>query len=266
MKICFIDEAGDLGPLNDPPQPNDQPVLIIGGLIVDIANLHDLTYAFLDLKSQYFPRPLANSTRPLDRILLEIKGAEVRKNATLGSARQRHHAISLLDRIFGLLQRFDGEAGCTHINKRRRIALRSQVSIHFVDTENLLVLRPLPHTKLRHRHLHRRQPQQEQEHQRLPLDLHPEIPSEKISLPTDRRTADLRAQRQPCRPANLRHHVLCLALSHYLFCVLHRVRQQRPRTTWSRAPQTEIRTTSAGPPVPIQGNRSRPLHRRDCRL
>ena len=107
MKACFIDEAGDLGALNDPPQPNDQPVLVIGGLIVDIVNLHDFTHAFLDLKSQYFPRPLANSTKPLDRILHEVKGAEVRRNATHGTARQQHHAISLLDRIFGLLQRFD---------------------------------------------------------------------------------------------------------------------------------------------------------------
>ena len=107
MKVCFIDEAGDLGLLNDPPQPNDQPVLVIGGLIVDIANLHDVTHAFLDLKSKYFPRPLANSTKSLDMILLEVKGAEIRKHATRGTARQYHHAISLLDRIFGLLQRFD---------------------------------------------------------------------------------------------------------------------------------------------------------------
>lgn len=64
MKVCFIDEAGDLGLLNDPPQPNDQPVLVIGGLIVDTATLHDVTHAFLDLKSKYFPRPRGNSTMP----------------------------------------------------------------------------------------------------------------------------------------------------------------------------------------------------------
>ena len=38
MKACFIDEAGDLGALANPPQPNDQPVLVSGGLFVDIAN------------------------------------------------------------------------------------------------------------------------------------------------------------------------------------------------------------------------------------
>ena len=43
MKICFIDEAGDLGALTDPPQPNDQPVLVIGGLFVDVADLASFT-------------------------------------------------------------------------------------------------------------------------------------------------------------------------------------------------------------------------------
>ncbi|MDE0224979.1 MAG: DUF3800 domain-containing protein [Gammaproteobacteria bacterium] len=35
MQICFIDEAGDLGALRDPPAPNDQPVLVIAGLFID---------------------------------------------------------------------------------------------------------------------------------------------------------------------------------------------------------------------------------------
>ena len=49
MKICFMDEAGDLGELHDPPQPNDQPVLVIGGLMVDAAEFHALTREFLSL-------------------------------------------------------------------------------------------------------------------------------------------------------------------------------------------------------------------------
>jgi hypothetical protein len=37
MRILYIDEAGDLGSMPAVPLPsgNDQPVLIIGGLIVD---------------------------------------------------------------------------------------------------------------------------------------------------------------------------------------------------------------------------------------
>lgn len=55
MKICFIDEAGDLGALANPPLPNDQPVLVISGLFVDAASLHGLTDDFLNLKQRYFP-------------------------------------------------------------------------------------------------------------------------------------------------------------------------------------------------------------------
>ena len=92
LQICFIDESGDLGVLGNPPLPNDQPVLVIGGLFVDVANLASLTDNFLNLKRQYFPRLPYPSSKPLDRILPEAKGADVRGNATRGTARQRTHA------------------------------------------------------------------------------------------------------------------------------------------------------------------------------
>ena len=107
MKICFIDEAGDLGALRIPLRPNDQPVFTIAGLFIDVEKLADLTEDFLTLKYKYFPRLPYISPRPLDRILLEIKGAELRKNATRGVAKQRSHAIGFLDRIFGLLRHYE---------------------------------------------------------------------------------------------------------------------------------------------------------------
>ena len=102
MRICFVDEAGDLGPLADPPKPNDQPVLVISGLFVDAANLLALTADFLALKHRYFPNLPYPSPRLLDRILPEIKGADIRSNALRGNARQRLHAVGFLDRILGL--------------------------------------------------------------------------------------------------------------------------------------------------------------------
>lgn len=107
MKVCFIDEAGDLGGLASPPRSNGQPVLVIGGLFVDAASLHNLTDDFLNLKQRYFPNLPYPSAKPLDRILPEIKGADIRRNATRGKARQRQHAIGFLDRILGLLQQYD---------------------------------------------------------------------------------------------------------------------------------------------------------------
>ena len=46
---------------------------------------------------------------PLDRILPEIKGADIRSNATRGTPRQRRHAIGFQDRILGLLQHHDAK-------------------------------------------------------------------------------------------------------------------------------------------------------------
>ena len=107
MHVCFVDEAGDLGALGDPPRPNDQPVLVIGGLFVDATNLASLTDNFLTLKHRYFPGLPYRSNWHLDRIPPEIKGADIRSNATRGSARQRIHAIGFLDRILGLLRHHD---------------------------------------------------------------------------------------------------------------------------------------------------------------
>ena len=100
-----MDEAGDLGALRDPPAPNDQPVLAIAGRSVDAGRLAGLTHDYLDLKHRFFPNLHYPSVRRLDRILPEITGAEIRKHATRGSARQKAHGIDFLDHIMGLLGR-----------------------------------------------------------------------------------------------------------------------------------------------------------------
>ena len=107
MKVCFVDEAGDLGALANPPLSNDQPVLVVGGLFVDTANIRSLTNDFLNLKQRYFPGLNYPSANHLDRILPEVKGADVRRNATRGTPRQQRHAVGFLDRIMGLLQQYD---------------------------------------------------------------------------------------------------------------------------------------------------------------
>lgn len=107
MQICFIDEAGDLGELGDPPAPNDQPVLVIAGLFVGAATLGGLTADYLDLKQRFFHDLNYPSTRWLDRILPEIKGVGLRKHAIRGSARKRRRAIGFLDHIMSLLRRYD---------------------------------------------------------------------------------------------------------------------------------------------------------------
>ena len=74
MKVCFVDEAGDLGALANPPLSNDQPVLVVCGIFVDTAIVQNFTNDFLNLKQRYFPGLNYPSTNHLDRILPEIKG------------------------------------------------------------------------------------------------------------------------------------------------------------------------------------------------
>ena len=107
LQLCFIDEAGDLGVLGDPPAPNDQPVLAIAGLFVDAARLESLTHDYLNLKYRFYPDLNYPSTRRLDRILPEIKGADLRKHATRGNARNKRRAIGLIDRLMSLLRRHE---------------------------------------------------------------------------------------------------------------------------------------------------------------
>ncbi len=109
MKICFIDEAGDLGAVEDPPRKNDQPVLVLCGLFVDAGRIEALTNDFLDLKLKFFPRLLNPSDTRLDHILKEIKGSNLRSYATrtCSSSKARKHTIGFLDQIFILLRRYD---------------------------------------------------------------------------------------------------------------------------------------------------------------
>ncbi len=75
--LCYIDEAGCTTPLPG-TQTDIQPVLVIVGLIVDVARVRELTIDFLKLKRQYFPNKFRNGNHQLDDVLVEIKGSDLR--------------------------------------------------------------------------------------------------------------------------------------------------------------------------------------------
>ena len=80
--LCYIDEAGCTTPL--PAAATDiQPVLVIVGMMVDATKVRELTLEFLKLKRQYFPRRFGNSDHPLDDVLIEIKGSDLRSTGRL---------------------------------------------------------------------------------------------------------------------------------------------------------------------------------------
>lgn len=106
MKFLYIDESGDLGSLPAVPAANgnDQPILVIGAIIVDAGRLEALTQDFLSLKGQWFPGLSYPSPNHLDKILPEIKGSELRRNITRGNRNEHRHAVGFLDKLLAMME------------------------------------------------------------------------------------------------------------------------------------------------------------------
>lgn len=106
----YVDESGDLGsmPANLAPNGNDQPVLAIGALLIDAAQLHSLTHNFLQLKNRFYPSLSQPGMRHLDMVKPEVKGADVRRHAMRSPSRNvRRHAVGFMDGIIALLEKHD---------------------------------------------------------------------------------------------------------------------------------------------------------------
>jgi hypothetical protein len=109
MQILYIDESGDLGSLPASPSPtgNDQPALVIAGIIIDADRLEAITQDFLALKSRWFPGLAYPSANHLDKIIPEIKGSEVRRNVTRRTRKVGRQAVGFLDHLLKMLQAHD---------------------------------------------------------------------------------------------------------------------------------------------------------------
>lgn len=103
MKICYVDEAGCTGMLPN-AQSNIQPVLIIGGMIIDYGRLHYMTDRLLNLKQQFFPGSVPIGTQHMGWMLKEIKGADLRKGACDSNRRVRRHSRGFMDKILDLCE------------------------------------------------------------------------------------------------------------------------------------------------------------------
>jgi len=103
MIVAYVDEAGDVGALSNPPLANDQPTLTIAALLVEHSRLESLTRSFLALKRRFFPGLDYPSSMLLDTILPEVKGADLRRQVALGNRNQKRQALLFLDEILDLL-------------------------------------------------------------------------------------------------------------------------------------------------------------------
>lgn len=99
--VCYIDEAGCAAPVPT-KVTNIQPVLVISGLVVDLAKLPDMTIEFLRLKRKYHPGKFT-SPHHLDDVREEIKGSDLRSRIR----KRGLHAMAdlkLLDETLELLK------------------------------------------------------------------------------------------------------------------------------------------------------------------
>jgi hypothetical protein len=106
VQVCYVDEAGCPGPL-PAATSNIQPVLVTCGLVFGQPVIPDLTKEFIQLKRRFYPRARAAGSHPLDWILLEVKGSELRRLVVDPSRRKRRHATGFLDKIVELLETYD---------------------------------------------------------------------------------------------------------------------------------------------------------------
>lgn len=104
MYACYVDEAGCTGTLPSAIS-NIQPVLVIAGILIEQSQLTHVTRRFLSLKAQFFPH-LVRSNQLLDRILVEIKGSQLRKDVCNASRKARRRAVGFMDKVVELLEQY----------------------------------------------------------------------------------------------------------------------------------------------------------------
>ncbi len=107
MHIAYIDDAGDLGNVANPPNRNDQPVFALTLLLVNQTRLAALVPEFITLKRNYFPGLCPPASHFLDSVRPEIKGADLRRDIARGNRNQSRHAIRFLDEVLNLCIRSD---------------------------------------------------------------------------------------------------------------------------------------------------------------
>ena len=105
MYLCYMDESGCTGALPSSTSPI-QPVLVVGGIILDEAQVHSLTIDYLNLKQRFFPGKLPDTAEFLQWVLVEIKGSDLRKQARSSHHKKRSSAFCFLDEFLKLLEAY----------------------------------------------------------------------------------------------------------------------------------------------------------------
>jgi hypothetical protein len=103
MRICYLDESGDTATLPTATSPI-QPAFIPAAVVFQQARIAAVTMEFLSIKERYYPNLMPCTGHRLDRIKMEIKGADVRRAVRSPKRKLRRQAIGFLDRIVDMLE------------------------------------------------------------------------------------------------------------------------------------------------------------------
>ena len=107
MYIAYMDDAGDLGTIANPPLHNDQPVFALTLLLINRNRLAALVPEFLQIKRNYFPGLIPPASHFLAAVLSEIKGADLRRDIAAGTRNKARHAARFLSEVVDLCLRSD---------------------------------------------------------------------------------------------------------------------------------------------------------------
>lgn len=108
MYVCYVDEAGDTGALPGPNSPI-QPVFTIVGLMVKQDQIAGMTRALIQLKQRFYPNLLSPTSRYLDWMNAEIKGADIRRQARSTSRNERRFAYSVIHEALQIISSHQGK-------------------------------------------------------------------------------------------------------------------------------------------------------------
>lgn len=107
-RVCYVDESGDTRPLHG--RGSTAPVCVIVGVVFEQAAIYNLTREFIELKASWFPSLMPDGGPHLDRMLAEIKGADLRRAMRNGARRRnRRHALGFLSKFLALLEDYDAK-------------------------------------------------------------------------------------------------------------------------------------------------------------
>ena len=102
MYFCYVDESGGFEAPSSTKSAT--PVMTFAGLIVDASIVPVVTRELLAAKERYYP---GRTDHPLDGVLREVKGKDLRVALRANSRNRRRHATGFMDRVARILHDCD---------------------------------------------------------------------------------------------------------------------------------------------------------------